>query len=170
MKVLRILGGVVLVLALVFLGLGLVSTMTIENEVLIDQPVARTWQVFTDEAKASEWMINLEKIENLEGAPLEVGSKWRLSFDENGKSVSVVEKVTQCVEHEVYAFDMEADPFLGNTEVRFEPVGDRTKVTATTIMEGRNILWRSMLRVMKGQITKRNQATYENLKRVVESG
>jgi len=172
MKILKIAAGILLILILAFLAVGLFSPeFAYENSVTIDRPPEQVWKVFTDQDRMGDWLEGLERVENLGGQPLQVGSRWKLVFLQDGEQVEVIEQVTAVKPDEFYAFDIETDPFAGNVEIRFEPLPPgQTLLTATTTVNGRTLLWRSVLRLSKGMLADQSQKSYEKLKQLAESG
>lgn len=170
MKVLKILLGIVVIGIVALLGVGLATPeFEYENEVVIDKPVATVWAVFTDESRMKDWLHGLVKVENLAGKPLEVGSKWRLEFDEDGKKVVIDEVVTAVEPNRRYAFDVSNELFTGPTDITFSEVDGRTKITATSRVVGANVLVRSFLRMAKPMMIEQSQKSYDALKRVCEA-
>lgn len=170
MKILKILAVVAGILVVGFFGIGLAfPTLTVDYTFTIDKPVDHTWKVFTDVARMPEWMDDLQEVQNLAGNHLEVGSRWKLVFLQKGETIEVIEEVTACKPPELYAFDMETEPFTGATEIRLRAEGAKTEFTATSTFSGRNLVWRSILGVMKGTMADQMQVSYEKLKSVVEA-
>jgi len=170
MQALKIILGVLVVLILAFVGIGLMSSRRVlANEVELAEPIDEVWNAFTDESRMGEWMEGLQRTENISGDPLTVGSRWKLVFVEGDKEMEVIEEVTACRPNEVYSFKVETDPFVGTTEIRFTPSENGTKLVSTSTMEGRNLIWCGLLGLMKGTIAERNQASFDNLKRMIEA-
>lgn len=171
MRVLKIAGSLVLVLMLAFVGVGLMSSrVVLASEVEIDKPIEQVWRVFSDETRMQEWMDGLQRTESISGDALTVGGRSKLVFLEGEEEIEVIEEVTECKPGELYSFKMETDPFEGTTEIRFSAGENGTKLSAVTTMDGRNLVWCALLRLMKGAIADRNQGYYENLKRLIEAG
>ena len=170
MKALKIIAGILLFMVAAFFSVGMMCPRyTYENHVVIDRPVEAVWAVFADHSRTSEWLEGLQTIECVEGVPLTIGCRWRLVFLDNDEEIEIIETVTACQPPEFYAFDMETDPFTGATEIHFVANGERTEVNVLTLVEGRNVFWRALLRGMKGYIAGGSQECYEKLKAVVES-
>ena len=171
MKALKIILGILLIVVLAFFAVGLfASEVTYQNTVTIDRSPEQVWEVFHQSEKLGSWLDGFERIENLSGNKLEVGSRWKLFFDQDGEKIEIVEQVTAVKTNELYAFDLETDPFLGATEILLEPLeAGQTRLTAKTRINGRNLFWRSLMRLSKGYMIDQSQQSYDKLKQVVES-
>lgn len=164
-KVLFVLLGLVVVLFLVVLVAGLAAeSVEYENRIVIERPAEEVWAVFTDASRMKEWMDDLDTIENLSGNHLEVGSRWRLLFGED----ELLETVTAVEPGKRYAFDMETEVFLGDTDVRLVAKDGGTELISTTRVVGNNVLLRGMFAFMKRSFVGRTQEQYERLKARVE--
>ena len=108
-------------------------------------------------------------METISGNPGEVGSKYRMIFVENGEEMVIMEEVTAFQENELFAFTLDADPLISDVEVKFRGNESKTEITATNHVEGKNLLWKSMLRIMKSMIANRGQEQYDKLKEIIES-
>lgn len=170
-KFLLLLLGLLALLILTILGVGLASeSVEYENSVTIDRPPAAVWAVFSDADRMKDWMIGLERFENISGEHLEVGSRWRFVFLEDGKEIEVTETVTAVEENRRFAFDLDAEPFQGHTEVTLVPEGTGTRLTAANTVRGKGLLWRAVMRLSTAIFESRGQEHYSKLKTLIESG
>ncbi|MFG0315972.1 MAG: SRPBCC family protein [Planctomycetota bacterium JB042] len=163
--------GLIAVFLVGFLGLGLASeSIEYRNEIVIDRPPEEVWAVFSDPDRAKSWMTGLERIENLSGEHLQVGSRWKLVFLEGGEEIEVLETVTAVEPNRRFAFDLDAEPMLGHTEVRFEPEGEGTRLVATNEMRAKGLIWRAVFRLSRTMFQARSQEQYALLKARIEEG
>jgi hypothetical protein len=117
-----------------------------------------------------EWLADLVSAEVVSGKHLEVGSRWKFVFETEGERVELIEQVTAVEGNARYAFDMETDPFTGNTDIRLVGDGGKTEMVATTRVVGRNVAFKALMRMFRGSMIEQSQKSYEALKRVVEAG
>ena len=108
-------------------------------------------------------------METISGNPGEVGSKYRMIFVENGDEMVIMEEVTAFQEKNLFGFTLDADPLISDVEVKFTGDESKTEITATIHVEGKNLLWKSRLRLMKSMIANRGQRQYDKLKEIIES-
>ena len=110
-----------------------------------------------------------ESMETISGNPGEVGSKYRMIFVENGDEMVIMEEVTAFQEKNLFGFTLDADPLISDVKVKFTGDESKTEITATIHVEGKNLLWKSTLRLMKSMIANRGQGQYNKLKEIIES-
>ena len=93
-----------------------------------------------------------------------------MTFDQDGEVIGLVEEVTAYVPNELYAFNMDAEPFTGSVEVRFSVIdSSKSALLAITKVNGRHIIWDAILALFKPVMADEAQMQYELLKQVVES-
>lgn len=169
-KFLKIAVGLLLLLFVLFLGVGLLSSsFEYENRITIERTPEQVWTVFTDQERMGDWLDGFVRIENLSGNPMEVGSRWKLVFDMDGEVVELIEEMTVIEPNRRFAFNLETDPFSGTTDVRLTPSGEHTELVATSTVIGRNIFMRAFMRIMKGYFEKQAQKSYDKLKVLAEA-
>ena len=76
----------------------------------------------------------------------------------------IMEEVTAFQENELFAFTLDAYPLISDVEVKFTGDESKTEITATNHVEGKNLLWKGMLRIMKSMLANRWQEQYDKLK------
>ncbi|MCH7675873.1 SRPBCC family protein [candidate division KSB1 bacterium] len=129
----------------------------------------KAWTIFTDESRMGDWLMVFESMETISGNPGEVGSKYRMIFVENGDEMVIMEEVTAFQENKLFGFTLDADPLISDVKVKFTGDESKTEITATIHVEGKNLLWKSTLRLMKSMIANRGQRQYDKLKEIIES-
>ncbi|MEM7247907.1 MAG: SRPBCC family protein [Acidobacteriota bacterium] len=141
------------------------------NEVRIERPVEQTWAVFTDGSRMGEWIHGIERVENVSGEHLEVGSQWKLVMVEGGRDIEMVETVTACEPPSVFSFDMDNPWFLGQHAITLRPEdgGAATVLTAKNTVAGKGAFKRFLLWIGREGITAQGQHAYEHLKEIVEA-
>jgi len=170
-KFLLLLLGIMLLFSICIAVIGASNrTFDYENSVTIAKPPAEVWAAITDDTRMKEWLQGFVRMENVQGDPLTVGSKWKLVFLEGDEEIEVFETVTEVKIGETFAFDMETDPFLGHTTIQLTPAGDGTTLTATNTVKGKGLLMSAALRIMKGMMESRAQSSYGKLREMVEAG
>lgn len=159
-----VLGLVVLLLLGVVIAGMTTDVIEYENRVVIDRPVEQVWAAFTDVSRLEQWMTDLDTIENVSGEHLEVGSQWRLVFDEDvlHETVTAVEPPNR------YAFDMRTNVFEGDTDVSLAAVDGGTELTSSTRVVGSNPLLHGMFVFMESSFHDRTQEQFERFAAIVE--
>jgi len=67
--------------------------MKYTTELMIDLPRDRVAELFDDPDNLAKWQVGLQSMETIEGEPGDDGAKSRLVYDENGRSVEMVETI-----------------------------------------------------------------------------
>lgn len=170
-KILFTLLGIIGALIIGFIAIGLIKP-TYEGgiTVTVNAPVATTFAVFNDTASMRKWMDNFKRIENISGDQNQVGSKWKLVYDENGRDLVMTETITAFEQDKLFAFDMEDEYYKMHIEIRFEEKDGKTIITQVDKGEGKNIPARSMVAIMGslGLMQKQQQGMYNKLKDLIE--
>lgn len=169
-KILLGLVGIVLLLVVGFLAIGFIyPTLTTETRVTINKPRTVVWKYFTDQNTLKEWLPNVKSIENISGEPMTAGSKFKMTFEENGSEIVMTETMTEVKENEVFAFILENEVMKANDRITFIDKGDKTEIVENNTFEGGNIFWRSLFALMKSGFEKNSAESYQRLKTNIEN-
>ncbi len=169
-KILLALVGIISLLVVSFFALGLLfPTLTSETRVTINKPRDVVWAYFVDQKNLSNWLPNVKSIENISGEPLTSGSKFKMTFEEDGREIVMTETMTEVKEKEVFAFILENDVMKANARITFIDKGNQTEVIENNTFEGGNIFWKSLFVVLKSSFKQNSQAAYDKLKANIEN-
>lgn len=171
MRWLKWIVAVIVLLVAGFLSLGWFVPV-VEYEVSVDVEASRTesFAVFADVSRMGEWLEGFQTIENISGAPGQVGSRWRLTFaDEQGQPIVIEEEVTAYVPAERVAFVMDSDFALTQSETRFETAGEGSRIIMSARIQGKGWVWRSLMALSKKAIEVRSATDLGRLKRMIEA-
>jgi uncharacterized membrane protein len=170
-KIIFVLLGIIGALIIGFIAIGFIKP-TYEGgvTVTVNAPVSTTFEYFNNTDNMPKWMDNFKSIENISGEKNQVGSKWKLVYDENGKDLVMTETVTAFEQDKLFAFIMEDEYFKMEIEIRFEENDGKTIITQIDKGEGKNLPARSMVAIMGslGLMQKQQQGMYNKLKDQVE--
>ena len=170
MKILKWILGILLLLLLAFLLLGWLNPEYNESiTTVIDAPVEKTFALANDEQHMDKWLENFKSMELIEGDGKSKGSKWKVTFDENGKEFDMIETVTDYVENERFAFDIDDEFGKYNISLNFEEKDGKTVLTEKMVGAAKGIFGKAFLALMKSSIKKQKTGWYEKLKAFVES-
>jgi len=170
MKLLKWAGIVVAGLLLLF-GLAVLFAPAVQYEtrVVVDRPVDACWRVFADDSRMGEWLTGFKSIETISGEPHQAGSRFRLTFEEDGQQIVFEEEVLVWKEEEEFSFRLEHAMMDSDNTIRFSDLGDgRTEIVSTSEVRG-HPLFKPVLPLMKGSFVERNEQTYERLKAMIEA-
>ncbi len=172
MKVVKLIVSLAAGLFLAFALIGLfISESEFNSTIDIGAPVDEVYAIYTDEALMGQWITGFVSIENISGAPLEVGSRWRLVFDdERGGEIEMIKEVTVVEPMQRYAFVSESDDVFVESEAQFfsDGVGG-TRVEGTSTLKGKTWFMRSLMPLVKGSMQQRLDEDLERLREVIEN-
>lgn len=138
------------------------------SSVLVDAPVEKSWDIFTDPALMSQWLSGFKSSEHIGGPVNGVGAQYNFVFEENGKIFEAVETITAYEPNKVFAFDMDSDMFNNKTEVQFTEEDGKTRITSTGKSTGKG-LWKPMISFMAVMMEKNDEVVYKKLKETIEA-
>jgi|ETNmetMinimDraft_23_1059889.scaffolds.fasta_scaffold36865_2 hypothetical protein len=156
-------------ITLTFISLGFFhSNFQYENQIEVDASVEKSYATFINDSLASQWLIGYVGNEVLSGAPLRPGSRFLMKFEQEGQTTEMIEELKEIKENEKFIFDLETSFFTRTVEVYFEGNNEKSTITAYSTMTGSNILYQSMLYILKSGLQKQSQTNYDLLKELIE--
>jgi len=169
MKYLKyILGGLAL-LFFAFILIGIIkSEVAYQGEVLVDKPLAESWQVAQDPNKAADWLVGFKRMQHVSGTPGTVGAVSDIYFDENGEEMSIRETITEIVPFESISMTYTSDFMDMDYQMKMTPVEGKTQISSTTIASGNGVFSKSITALVKGTMVAQEEANLESLKKVIE--
>jgi len=142
--------------------------VSVVNSTVINRSPEVVWRVFTDTARAKEWMTGLDSIQTISGGHLQPGSVHKLVFIDSGRRMDLTETVTAVEPNRLFAFDSSMEEMHGTTNVILAPKDAGTTLTFESVYRGNSIVWRSMMVVMQHSIEERGSNDLAKLKLLVE--
>ena len=172
MQAVKLIVSLLLGLAIAFLLIGVfIPEVEFNSSIDVNAPVDQAFAVYTDESRMGEWLTDFVSIENISGAPLEVGSRWRLVFKgEYGEDIEMIEEVTDYEALRHFGFVLENDDVLVNSHTRFfSDGGGGTRIEGSSSLKGKTWYMRSLLPLFKGQTQQRQDQDFERLRELIET-
>ncbi len=171
MKFVKYVGIFVLFLVVAFGGLIVFAPKNIHYNIKkeINAPVSSTWDVAMDPDRMGEWLEGCESVKLVKGNG-EVGSKYEVTFNEEGQKMVMQETVTGYEEGKLYAFKGVVKDFMEiESEMHFEAIDStRSKLIVHTTIIAKSPLMRIYLYNKEGSKT-RADFQYETLKQMIEA-
>jgi hypothetical protein len=136
----------------------------------IEKSRVEVWKAFDNPENMKKWqpsMVSFDRISGTQGQP---GAISRLTYEENGRQFSLVEKVTH--REELQRLDgLYENDFANNTikNTFIEQGNDQTLWTVETEYKFKTFLMRILGPVMKKNFVARTQKDMERFKEMVES-
>lgn len=171
MKYLRYFLGIIVLLVLIFLGVGLLTpSVSYSSEVTVDKPVQEAWAVMNDESKTSEWLKGITKMEHVSGEKGTVGAVTQYTFEENGQESIILETMKTIRPNEQVAMDFVMEGVMVmDYQVDFTEKDGKTMIVSSTTVKGLGLFMKSMVPFMKGSFQAQEDENMNNLKKVIEA-
>lgn len=171
MKILKYALLFLIVLVVAFFATGLfVSSVNYTNEVIINKPIAETWNVMSDESKLSQWIEGYVKSEHISGEKNSVGAVSKVYVLENGEESVMEETITSFKFNNHIGMVFTMDFMDMNYEMNFESLAaNKTKVSSSSIVKGNGLFSKSLIAFMSSAMENQEDENLGNLKRLVES-
>jgi len=169
MKILKLILGLLLLLALIFFGRGLLTpNISYESEIVIDKPVEEAWAVMNDESKIKEWLSGITKIEHVSGEKGKVGQVTKYTFDENGQESEVVETLKTIVPNKKIEMDFVVEGAMKmDYAVNFSEKDGKTHIKSNTINTGEGLFMKSILSFMQSGMQAQEDENMAKLKKLI---
>jgi hypothetical protein len=136
----------------------------------INKTRAEVWKAFDNPENMKRWQPSLVSFDRIGGTQGQPGAVSRLTYEENGRQFSLIEKVTHREEPRrldgVYENDF-ADNTIKNTFI--EQGNDHTLWTLQTEYKFKTFLMRILGPIMKKNFIARTQRDMERFKEMVEN-
>ncbi len=168
-KIIFILLGIIATLIIGFIVIGLVKpTCHTACSVTVNAPASKTFEVFNNPENMGKWMDNFISIENISGEKNQIGSKWKMVFNENGRELVITETITAFEQDKLFAFEFEDEFAKFLIQIHFDEVNGQTTISQTSDGEGKGMAAKSMIALMRGVMEKQQIGMYNKLKELVE--
>ncbi|MEZ5308064.1 MAG: SRPBCC family protein [Pyrinomonadaceae bacterium] len=139
-----------------------------ETVVQVNKSREDVWKKFADENGMKEWLMGFKKIETVSGAPMTVGSKFRITFDREGDEIHMMQTMTAIEEGKRFAFTLENEVMKSDIEVTLQDKGLVTDVRQAETYHGGNIFWHSLFYWLKSTFEANSKETLERFKKYAE--
>src|SRR5258705_1303275 len=141
-----------------FIAIGFVRPeVSAVDSTVINRSPEVVWRVFTDAARAREWMTGLQSIQTISGGHLQPGSVHKLVFIDGNRRMELNETVTAVEPNRLFAFDSCMEEMNGTTNGIPSPQDTGTKLTFESIYRWDSIGWRSIPGTMANALDDRAQ-------------
>lgn len=170
MKALKIILGILGGLVCLFLAIGLMfPSVSYSNEIAVNAPVDKVWAVFENEEKMGDWLEGFEGSRLISGEPNSIGSRYEMTFVEEGEKMLIIETITEYKPQEKFGMHLDNDVMEIETEISFRSEGNQTIINSKNVVKGKNILWKAMFVFMKSTFISGDEQSYNRLKSIIES-
>lgn len=135
----------------------------------LNLPAEKAYELLIDQSKYPRWMPTLKSVEPIEGEPGKVGYKSILTFDDNGKVMSMVESLTAIEPPLSFRVTYEGGPVWNQIENRFVVLDEkRTKWEFDCEFRFRGFM-KVMAFFAKGMFVKESEKNLERFREFAEA-
>ena len=168
-RILKLLGGLILLLLIVFFATGLVVKETkYQVSTTINKPVEEVFEVFNDQSKLREWIPSVKTFEAIEEKEGKVGSTYRMVVDNQGEDFEMIERITAYEENKRVGLEFDAQGMLKTDEIVFTSEGTSTTITNNASSKGTDYFHKCLLPYFKSAMIKTDQSSLDNFKAMME--
>lgn len=142
-----------------------------EESVVIDRPIKEVWDFLDDPNNQTMWQSNVEKFEQVDDGPRQVGTKFRGVTRVAGQSVEWTAQTTEYDPPRANAFQSIEAPMSFRGATTLEPVGDdATRVTYRLEADNFGGFFGKLADPIVNRMYSRDvKASLDNLKEILES-
>ena len=143
--------------------------MKFKLELLINKPRTEVWNAFDDPEKTKIWQPSLIKFEPMSGRPGQPGPAAKLTYKENEREFSLIEKITQ--RDEPNRFDGVYENNFADNVIRnifIEKSKEQTLWVVETEFKFKTLLMRILGPLLKKNYVARSRRDMERFKEMVE--
>jgi uncharacterized membrane protein len=142
--------------------------ITIESSLDIQRPVETVFAYVTDQRNCPQWEAAVKKVQVIPDGPPVVGTKTKVVGTFLGMKLEAAFEITALEPNRSYTYQGGSDPAVGETTMRFEPVGNSTHMSVTFHMEPGG-LFKIAEPLLASQIKKQWDADGQRLKALLET-
>ncbi|MEM8906730.1 MAG: SRPBCC family protein [Bacteroidota bacterium] len=170
MKYLKYLLATIIVLVLLFIGMGFFTpSVYYEHEVSVEKSIEEAWAVMSDETKLAEWIKGYQKTELVSGVANTVGAVSKIYIDDNGQEMVMQETITDIQPNALIAMTFTMDFMDMDYEMTLQEQAGKTLLRSKSTTSGNGFVAKSMIALMKGAMEAQEQENLNNLKKVIEA-
>ncbi|WP_298320012.1 SRPBCC family protein [uncultured Aquimarina sp.] len=169
MKYLKYLLFLIIILALIFFGKGMLTpSVSYENEIVVNKPANESWAVMSDESNLPKWIEGFKRTELVSGMENTVGAVSKVYVEENGEEMMMEETITAVKPNEHMAMTFTMDFMDMDYEMLFKEKDGKTTISSKSTTMGNGIFAKSLISFMSGSMKEQEDKNLNNLKKIIE--
>lgn len=165
----RLVGTILLVLVAFFLVGVFAPNVELETSILVESTDVEVFESLIDPELISIWMPDFGNLQIENDADLAIGSKFRLTLEEAGKSTVISGAVIDLKHPEYLAIGFSRTEANGQMSILIKEVDGKTQVTAMMKPIGNDLFARSFLPIIQGSLKTDLEKRFEALKHHLEN-
>jgi uncharacterized protein YndB with AHSA1/START domain len=170
MKYLKYLLGLILLIAIIFFGKGLLTpSIYYESEIVVNKSAEESWAVMSDETKLSQWIKEVKKIELVSGTANTVGAVSKIYVVDGGQEMVMEETIKAVKPNELLSMSFTMDFMNMDYEMRLKEKDGKTTITTKSTTTGNGLFAKSMVSFMTGSMETQENENLINLKTLIEA-
>lgn len=164
-----------------FLGLFLILTLIgvfnsniqYGHTIRVNKSIEESWQIFNDHSKYDQWLTGFKSIELQSGAPMTVGSTYRVVVkpEEDAPDFVMLETITSIKEHDHVSLNFDSDAMIFDQTTSFKEENGQTVISTDSKVKAKGFGGRIMFGVMDALMNAfqvQEEKNIEALKKVIE--
>lgn len=170
MKFIKYLLIAIAVLALLFIGKGIITpSISYESEVTVDKSAKEAWAVMSDESKLPKWIKGFKKTELVSGTANTEGAVSNVYIEENGQEMVMQETITKMTPEEHLAMSFSMDFMNMDYEMFLKEENGKTNIRTVSKNMGNGFLAKSIVSFMTNSMKAQEDENLNSLKALIES-
>ncbi len=141
--------------------------MKYQTEIIIDKPRDEVIALFDNVENMKKWMVGLKSFEAISGEPGQEGAKSHLVFEQNGRTIEMVETITTRNFPDEFSGTYEAKGVMNWVNNYFHAEGEKTRWVSENVFEFSGFM-KVFAFFMKGAFSKQSRVYMENFKKFAE--
>lgn len=170
MKTVKIVLGIVSAFIIAFFLTGLiVPEVKYTTEIEIDKPIAEVFSDFQDVELMKQWMPEVKSIDVLEEKPEKVGSTYKVVVENQGRMITMTEKVLAYELNKRISFHFDAENMLKVDDYKFSSIGNKTKIVQESVCTSDSYMMSCVFPYFKNVLKTTSQQYLNKFKSVSEA-
>lgn len=169
MKYLKYLIGLIILLAIIFFGKGMMTPeVSYTSEVTVNKSAKEVWAVMNDASKLPQWIEGFKRTELVSGTANTVGAVSNNYVDDNGEEMMMTETITAIQPNEHIAMDFSMDFMNMVYKVYLNEKDGKTTIRSESVTKGNGLFAKSIISFMPSSMKAQEDKNMASLKKVVE--
>ena len=159
----------ILGLALIFIGKGLLSpSVSYDSEITVNKSAAESWAVMSDEENLPKWIKGFVRSEQVSGAPNTIGAVSNVYVEENGEEMVMQETIKSFRLNEHMGMKFTMDFMNMDYDMYFEEKDGKTNIRSSSKTVGNGVFAKSMISFMPKSMKAQEDENMQSLKKLIE--
>lgn len=144
--------------------------MRITTNIIIKKPATEVWTYFNDSENMANWLTGFIRVKHMSGEKGEIGAVSKHYYDNKGREVVMVEKITEMEEYKHLASVLIHHSMDVLMEINFTDLGDgTTQLKSTNDIQFKMFALKVLAPFLKKSFQKRQDGDMAKLKELIEA-